>query len=201
MNHIALLVLMLTFCPLASAGNVTIDIYENSDGVYFIEVNDGGLIACDGTQCTVDISNRSSAFTLSNDDIKAIARQTSAEIGTLNTDGGLSESLLTEALANSDRESYDTLKAYIERTWMKSTVEYNNCTVELAESKGALSTLDAKFAVYDEQIKYKDIIIESHERDMKLYWGLVIILTLALFAVFAAKADIIRTLIDYKERK
>ena len=204
-KYLFILCLILS-CTIGSAENVSVEIYQNSAGEYFLTINEGELQSCGNGICTIDINNVSSTDTqLSNSDMKYIAQYTAMELGTFEQPDwssfeGVNETQ-TRAILNDIIENTQAAdRAWVEKTWMPAVLEYQNCTLELQEKKGALDTLDAKFAGYDAQIESKDSTIDTLKKNNDLYWTLIIFLSGTIFIILVGKTDAIRSLREWRER-
>lgn len=182
----------------ASAENVTVQIFENSDGVYFIEINDGELIEC-GDSCTVCVDNvTSGSTTLTKEDRVLIGKQVAAELHGQEEMFNTSEhySITSDIVKGADADLMEWLK----KNYMPTVEEFNNLTSKLEEKEAALKVLDAQFKGYDDTIKAHESEIETLKKNMDLYWYLIIILTTTIFAIFIAKTDMIRALKERRNR-
>lgn len=196
---IAFILLLLLLSPIAIADtDVTIQIFEDSSGDYFISVDDDELEEClDGT-CIITVDNVTSSK-LSSSDVRNIARQISLELNISdNTNFNTTE---LHALFNTVIEEKQMAdRAWISTTWMPETMKYQNCTLELEQSKGALNTLDAKFAGYDGNIQAKQDTIDTLKSNLEIYKYLIMILTTAIFILLISKSEAIRALREWREK-
>lgn len=206
MKYLLILLMLLMTCSVASAENVSVEIYQNSAGEYFLTINEGELQSCGNGFCTVNIDNVSSTDTvLSTSDMRYIAQYTAIELGTFEQPDfsefeGVNETAVRSILNDIIEDTQAADRAWIEKTWMPAVLQYQNCTLELQEKKGALDTLDAKFAGYDAQIEAKDSTIETLKKNNDLYWTLIILLSGTIFIILVGKTDAIRSVREWRER-
>lgn len=200
MNKSILIILAILFLlpSVLADTELTIQIFEDSNGDYFISVDDAGLEECNNGTCVITVNNVTSSK-LSSSEIKTIARQISLELNISdNLDFNTTE---LQAIFNTVIEEKQMAdRAWIEKTWMPETMKYQNCTLELEQSKGALNTLDAKFAGYDGNIQAKQDTIDVLKSNMEIYKYLIMILTTAIFILLISKSEAIRALREWREK-
>lgn len=201
MNKTILLILILLclIAPGAADTNLTIQIYEDSSGDYFISVNDEGLEECPAGICNITIEN-STISKYSNSEIKDIARYISMELDISdNTDFN---STKLHALFNTVIEEKQMAdRAWISETWMPETIKYQNCTLELEQVKGSLATLDAKLGGHDREIKALEDNLINTAKTRDLYLGFAIILGTAVAALILYVNGVFDILLKNKRRR
>ena len=196
---IAFTSLLLLILPIATANTeVTIQIFEDSSGDYFISVDDADLKECLNGTCIITVDNVTSSK-LSSSDVRNIARQISLELDISdNADFNTTE---LHALFNTViEEKQMSDRAWISTTWMPETMKYQNCTLELEQSKGALATLDAKLGGHDIEVEGLKTTINILESNLEIYKYLIMILTTAIFILLISKSEAIRALREWREK-
>lgn len=184
----------------ASAENVTIEIFENSAGVYYISINDGEIIEC-GETCEVEIDNvtgTNTSTTITKEDINRIAKQVSVEMyGEEDAFNTTEFSLVvSDVVKGSDKDLMD----WIKKTYMPTVEEHNNCTTLLAEKENALKVLNAQFKGYDDEIKAKNSELDTIKKNLDLYWYIILILLTTSFILLIVKTDLIRAIREQRSK-
>jgi hypothetical protein len=201
MNKYTLIILtLLILLPIATADtNITIQIYEDSSGDYFISVNDEGLEECQGSTCNITIEN-STMSKYSDSEIKDIARYISLELDIPdNTDFNTTEMHALFKTVSEEKQMND--RAWIRETWMPTTMEYQNCTLELEQVKGALATLDARLGGHDREVKALEDNLENTAKTRDLYLGFDIIMGVAIAILILYINGVFDVLLKNKRRR
>ena len=203
-------IMFLTFLILSigvvSAETVEFEIWENSEGVFFATVDGGALQACNGTICVVEVDNLSTSLSLSEGDMKYIARYTSSqlELDGFKTSGQsgdeINSSILRSVLMDVIEEKQADDHAYISKTWMPEVAKYNNLSIELEEKRGAVKVLDAKFQVHAAELALKDSDIAMKNREIAIYQPIVIILFMWCGISLLGKSEFVRAIRERRER-
>jgi hypothetical protein len=183
--------------------NVSLEIYRNSNDEYYVSIGGGELQEC-LTGYDGNLTNDLSA-----NDIQAIARRTAIELSlqniklntTTNNPPPLNETTLKSILNNIIEEKQANDRAWIMKTWMPTTQDYQNCTLQLKQKDGALATLDAKFAGYDATLEARQAIIDGQNRELEMSNTIIAILLAALFLVFVSKSELVKTILEYRRTK
>ena len=194
---ILVLLMLMIMIPGASADtNVSVQIYENSNGVYFISVEDGGLQECDGDTCQIQVTNITTSR-FSDDDIKDIARQVSLEIDMpgYNTTG------LRDLFGTITAESRMADQSWQTKTFMPAVVGMQQCTLDLNNATNALSVLDAKFAGYDAEIQARQDSIDTLKKTVDLYFWFIVILGISTAVLIMYINNVFDVFIRSKRRQ
>ena len=203
-----LLVFVLLFMVLpVSADTVDLEIWENSEGVFFITVDNGELQECNGTICTVDIErNSSTTISLSDGDIQYIAEYTSKQ---LIVDGFKSSAIDSDNLNETETRAifwdvvaewgYDN-RAFTMKTWMPAVDEYNNMSLELLQAQGALDTLNAQFQGHAAVLEGNEITIELLRSEIELRDAFIIVLVFFGAILLLERSEFIRSIREWREK-
>ena len=190
-----------------SADTVDLEIWENSEGVFFITVNDGELQECNSTICVVEIENSTMTdLSLSNGDIQYIAEYTSRQ---LQMDGfkpsGVDNSALNETMMRAIfwdivAEKQADERAFITRTWMPAVEDYNNVSLALSQAEGAINNLNARFQGHDAVIESKDVTIDILEREADLKDTFIVVLFFGCAILLLERSEFVRHLREWREK-
>jgi hypothetical protein len=170
MKRYILLIFLLVMVPFASADTITMEVWENATGTYFVTVGDGNLQQCEGTICNVEIDDLDSG--MSNSDIEDLSTDLFTQLkadGFDSNSNELNESNVRAVMNDVYENQQKDERAWITNTWMPSQAQYMNCTIELEQKKGSLSALDAKFQGYDATLEAKEVTIDQLKRDVDMY--------------------------------
>ena len=207
MRKLLFVLLILSVVMPVSAETVDLEIWENSEGVFFVTVDNGELQECNGTSCDVEIDlDGTTSLSLSDGDIKYIAEYTSRQ---LTVDGfksvvadsnNVNESEMRAIFWDIVAEKQADERAFITRTWMPTVEEYNNMTVEVEQARGAIETLNAQFQGHDAVIESKDISIGILEREVELKGSFIVILFFGCAILLLERSDFIRQIREWREK-
>ena len=199
------LILMLSIPT--NADTVDLEIWENSEGVFFITVNDGELQECNGTICLVEIDdNTVTGLSLSDGDIQYIAEYTSKQ---LTVDGfkpsvvdsySLNETEMRSIFWDIVAEKQADERAFITRTWMPTVEEYNNMSLEVEQTRGAIGTLNAQFQGHAAVVESKDITIELLISEIELKDAFIILLAFGCAILILERSEFIRSIREWREK-
>ena len=201
-----LLVLVLLFMVVpVSADTVDLEIWENSEGVFFVTVNDGELQECNGSICVIEIGNGTLAsLSLSNGDIQYIAEYTSKQ---LTVDGFKSNVVDSENLNESEMRAifWDIVaekqadeRAFITRTWMPTVEEYNNMSLEVEQTRGAIDTLNAQFQGHAAVVEGYKVTMRVLEREASLKNDAIVLLMFACAILVFERSEIVRQIREWR---
>lgn len=206
---VSLLILFLFLCVPVSAGTVDLEIWENSEGVFFITVDNGELQECNGSVCVVEIENvTATTLSLSDGDIKYIAEYTSTQLeidgfkpyGYDLDDNVLNETEMRAIFWDIVAEKQADERAFITRTWMPAVEDYNNMSLELGQTQGAINTLNAQFQGHAAVVESKDITIGVLEREATLKDSFIIILFFGCAILLLERSEFVRQLREWREK-
>ena len=208
MSRIFSILFLLLFIAIpVSADTIDLEIWENSEGVFFITVNDGELQECNSTICVVEIENSTMTdLSLSNGDIQYIAEYTSRQ---LQIDGfkpsGVDNSNLNETMMRAIfwdivAEKQADERAFITRTWMPAVEDYNNVSLALSQAEGALDTLNAQFKGHAVVVKGYDVTIGVLEREVELKNSFIVILFFGVLILLLERSEFVRHLREWREK-
>lgn len=208
MSRIFSILFLLLFMVIpVSADTVDLEIWENSEGVFFITVNDGELQECNSTICVVEIENSTMTdLSLSNGDIQYIAEYTSRQ---LQMDGfkpsGVDNSALNETMMRAIfwdivAEKQADERAFITRTWMPAVEDYNNVSLALSQAEGAINNLNARFQGHDAVIESKDVTIDILEREADLKDTFIVVLFFGCAILLLERSEFVRHLREWREK-
>ena len=208
-KNFSILFLLLFIAMPASAGTVDLEIWENSEGVFFITVDNGELQECNGSVCVVEIGNNTvTSLSLSDGDIKYIAEYTSTQLeidgfkplGYDSDDGVLNETEMRAIFWDIVAEKQADERAFITRTWMPAVEDYNNMSLELGQTQGAINTLNAQFQGHAAVLESKDITIGVLEREATLKDSFIIILFFGCAILLLERSEFVRQLREWREK-
>ena len=207
-KFLLVLVLLFTVVPV-SADTVDLEIWENSEGVFFITVNDGELQECNGTICLVEIDdNTVTGLSLSDGDIQYIAEYTSKQLtvdgfkpsGYEDGEGGVNETRTREIMWDVVAEWGANERAFVTRTLMPSVEEYNNMSLEVEQTRGAIGTLNAQFQGHAAVVEGKDVTIGVLEREVDLKNSFIVILFFACAILLLERSEFVRQIREWREK-
>lgn len=199
-KHILIILTLLLLLPVVTADtNITIQIYEDSSGDYFISVNDEGLEECQGSTCNITLEN-STLSKYSDSEMKDIARYISMELDIPeNTGCNTTETYAVFNTVSEEKQMND--RAWIRETWMPTTMAYQNCTLELEQVRGALATLDAKLGGHDREVKALEDNLENTSKTRDLYLGFDIVMGVAIAILILYINGVFDVLLKNKRRR
>ena len=203
-----LLVFVLLFMVLpVSADTVDLEIWENSDGVFFITVDNGELQECNGTICSVEIEqNGSTTISLSDGDIQYIAEYTSKQ---LIVDGFKSSAIDSDNLNETETRAifwdvvaewgYDN-RAFTMKTWMPAVDEYNNMSIALTRANVTIDNLNVRFQGHDAVIESKDVTIDVLKREADVKNSFIVIFAFFCAILLLERSEFIRSIREWREK-
>lgn len=167
MNKLVLFVIVsVLFISNVNADNVTFEILENSEGMYYISYGDD-LIACIDDECTFDIDDYSSNVTdyeLSSRDINKIAQRVALEVN-FPDHIGVNESFILTALGQNREDITDNLRSHTMNTVVPAVEEMDEFKNKLSTAEIRIVELESKEREYDIMVITKDVAIDTLERE------------------------------------
>ena len=208
-KNFSILFLLLFIAMPVSAGTVDLEIWENSEGVFFITVDNGELQECNGSVCVVEIGNNTvTSLSLSDGDIKYIAEYTSTQLeidgfkpyGYDLDDNVLNETEMRAIFWDIVAEKQADERAFITRTWMPAVEDYNNMSLDRGQTQGAINTLNAQFQGHAAVVESKDITIGVLEREATLKDSFIIILFFGCAILLLERSEFVRQIREWREK-
>ena len=203
-----LIVFLLLFMVMpVSADTVELEIWENSDGVFFITVDNGELQECNGTICAVEIENNTVAsLSLSNGDIQYIAEYTSKQLvvdgfkpSVVDSDS-LNETTMRAIFWDIVAEKQADERAFITRTWMPTVEEYNNMSLEVEQKRGAIDTLNAQFKGHAVVVEGHEVTLGVLEREVDLKNSFIVILFFGIAILLLERSEFVKQIREWREK-
>lgn len=183
MNKTILILLILLLIPLgASAGeNVSMEIFLNSMGEYYIGVDGGSLQPCLTGRCNVTMDrNITTSMNMTDEDIRRIARYTATELkGFTVTTDALNASETRDIVNDVGEKLFANHQTFEMQTVIPQQNEFNNLSVALALKKGEVNTLQQNANGYDTQIQ----ALKSENELLKLKVDEYMFIIIVIFVV------------------
>ena len=176
MRALILLVLLSTLLVVpVSADNVTIELFQNSQDVFFVQYNDELFECTEYDECTFEVANftdnctydNGTVYDLSIKDKKEIAEYTAQyialEIDFSEYNNGVNESFLTDSLIVTRNEMIDSVNARTQNSFVPSVDEINAVKANLTEAQNQIIDLKAEASSHAIVIDAKDEKIATLE--------------------------------------
>lgn len=200
-----ILALLLLILPIASADNVTIEIFQNSNDEFFIQYN-GELHACVDDECTFNVSanvtQQDYDVALSTKDIKKIAQYVALEVNMpTGQSWDLNRTYFDTTTGVTREQLYDRLAAYIDNTVVPEVDKYNAETSARMAAEAKVVELENKGINYDNMKETKDETISVLKDENEWLKYLCFILGLGMLAVMCFNSGAFKRLLELKRGK
>lgn len=151
-----------------SADNITIELFQNSAGDYFVQYNDE-MYACVDDECTFNISanvtQQDHNLSLSKKDMKRIAQYVALEVEFPEYSGGINETWMLTALDDEGEDICDNIRDHNLNTLAPTVDDFDLVEQEKIQLESEVKELSVKGKLYDEQQIKNDEIIEIYKKD------------------------------------
>lgn len=173
MRALLFLVLLSTLLVVpVSAENVTIELFQNSQDIFFVQYNDELFECSEDDECTFEVVNftdnctydNGTGYDLSRSDMQRIAQYVALEIDIPEYTGGVvNDSLLTTSLGNTREDITDNIRSYMDTTLMPKVTEFDELKqkLDIAEDEAGINKVKAD--AYDKQLLEDDEVIEVYK--------------------------------------
>ena len=173
MRALLLIVLLLAiFITPSAADNVTIELFQNSNDIFFVQYNNELFECTDDDECTFEVANftdnctydNGTGYDLSRNDMKRIAQYVALEIDTTGYTGGVvNDSALTASLGNVREDITDNIRSYMDTTLIPTVAEFDelNQKLDIAEDEAGINKVKAD--AYDKQLLEDNEVIEVYK--------------------------------------
>lgn len=177
MRALIFLVLILAlFITPGAADNVTIELFQNSQDIFFVQYNDELFECTDDDECTFEVANftdnctydNGTRYDLSSKDKKDIAQYTVKYLVLENgaqafTGGVVNDSALTASLGNTREDITDNIRSYMDTTLIPEIARFDELEQKLTLAENEVATLKVKGDAYDKQLLEDNEVIEVYK--------------------------------------
>lgn len=161
-----------------AADNITIELFQNSNGDYFVQYNNE-MYSCVDDECTFNVSanvtQQEHNLSLSKKDMQRIAQYVALEIDFPEYTGGINETFLIKALDDEGEDIGDRICSHNLETMAPTIEDFDLLEQEKIQLEVDVKELMVKGELYDDQQKKDNDIIEIYKeaKDQAELFGIV----------------------------
>lgn len=179
-----------------SANNVTLEIFQNMDGIYYVCIDDGDLIEC-GDSCSVNIDNvTGEATSITDADIKRIGKQVAVEM--YGAEDIFNESIYYGKMSDIVSGKFKDQQEWISVTWMPQKANLTELELLVSQKQSEINELNAKYQGHDATMSAKNAEIDTLKRETTAYFFGIMFLLIAIAVMVIGKSRSVR---EFKESR